>query len=286
MASSANSSTKNPPIKRPRTDVIDISSNESSPIQNNFINTTLDTTLALTILSPITSQAIPTQGIDASPLAPRALAFSTPPSSPFELHPYSTTLEDLPPRISNPPPPSSSQDFSQTLPQQTPMEFKPSFPPINLSRSRMSAQPEPFMSRDQVLEELSQLHTFFHNIEEAIQNAQNVQNSLIPPTSITSLQMLPPFHFTTTSTTTIPPFRPSLPPSSTFVRLDQSLWMEGPSLPQPQEHSCPYYQCTKTLIYNLRNEMRNLPVNGDASLAKVLHGVFQIALWILWNWRN
>ncbi|GKB55205.1 probable lactoylglutathione lyase, chloroplastic [Tanacetum coccineum] len=30
----------------------------------------------------------------------------------------------------------------------------------------------------------------------------------------------------------------------------------------------------------------NLPVNGDVSLAKVLHGVFQIALWIIWNWRN
>ncbi|GKA61714.1 RNA-directed DNA polymerase, eukaryota, reverse transcriptase zinc-binding domain protein [Tanacetum coccineum] len=30
----------------------------------------------------------------------------------------------------------------------------------------------------------------------------------------------------------------------------------------------------------------NLPVNGDTSLAKVHHDVFQIALWILWNWRN
>nr|GEU91673.1 hypothetical protein [Tanacetum cinerariifolium] len=106
--------------------------------------------------------------IDVSSLAPRALAFSTPPSSPFEPHPYSTTLEDLPPRIFNPPPPSSSQDFSQTLPQQTPIDFKPYFPLINLSRSRMSAQPEPFISRDQVLEELSQLHTLSHNIEEAI----------------------------------------------------------------------------------------------------------------------
>nr|GEU79269.1 hypothetical protein [Tanacetum cinerariifolium] len=101
----------------PRIDVIDSSSNESSPIQNNFVNTTLDTTLALTIPSLITSQTIPTQRIDASPLAPRDVAFSTPPSSPFEPHPYSTTLEDLPPRIFNPPPPSSSQDFSQTLPQ-------------------------------------------------------------------------------------------------------------------------------------------------------------------------
>ncbi|GJW13978.1 hypothetical protein Tco_0018111 [Tanacetum coccineum] len=39
--------------------------------------------------------------------------------------------------------------------------------------------------------------------------------------------MTPPFHFTTTSTTTIPPFRTSLPPSSTFFPLDQSLWIEA-----------------------------------------------------------
>ncbi|GJV12432.1 hypothetical protein Tco_1353973 [Tanacetum coccineum] len=114
------------------------------------------------------NQTISTQGTNVSPLAPRALVFSTPPSSPLEPHPYLTSLNDLPPRISNPPPPSLSQGLSQTLPLPTPMDFKPSFPPINLFRSRLSAQPEPFMSREQVLEELSQLHTFSHNIEEAI----------------------------------------------------------------------------------------------------------------------
>ncbi|GJU30807.1 hypothetical protein Tco_1174396 [Tanacetum coccineum] len=114
----ANSSTKNPPKKMPRIKVIDISSNESSPIQNNLINTTRDTTLALTIPSPITSQAIPTQRIDISPLAPRSLVFSTSPSSPLEPHPYLTSLENLPLRNSNPPPPSSSLGFSQTLLQQ------------------------------------------------------------------------------------------------------------------------------------------------------------------------
>nr|GEV90086.1 hypothetical protein [Tanacetum cinerariifolium] len=58
----------------PRTDFIDVSSNESSPIQNHFINTpqplnsinttlitTLDTTLALTIPPPTSIQTIPTQ---------------------------------------------------------------------------------------------------------------------------------------------------------------------------------------------------------------------------------
>ncbi|GJW31347.1 hypothetical protein Tco_0051379 [Tanacetum coccineum] len=79
------------------------------------------------------SQIIPTQGIDVSPLALRALVFSTPPSSPIEPHPYLTTLDDLPARISNPPPPSLSQSLSQTLPLPTPMDFEPSFPPINLS---------------------------------------------------------------------------------------------------------------------------------------------------------
>ncbi|GJV59610.1 hypothetical protein Tco_1465710 [Tanacetum coccineum] len=96
----------------PRTYVINISSNESSPIPQNNVSTTLDTTLALIIPSPITSQATPSQEIDVSPLAPRALAFSTPPSSPFEPHPYLTSLEDLPPRSSNPPPLPSSQGFS------------------------------------------------------------------------------------------------------------------------------------------------------------------------------
>ncbi|GJT99137.1 hypothetical protein Tco_1094655 [Tanacetum coccineum] len=215
----------------PRTEVIDILSNESSPIQNNLINTTLDTTLALTIPSPITSQAILTQGINVSPLAHRSLVFLTSTSSPLEPHLYLTSLEDLPPRSSNPPPPSSSLGFSQTLPQQTPMDFKPSFSPINLSRSRISAQPEPFLSRDQVVQELSQHQDFDHHLEAIIQNAQN---SLLPPFTTTSPQMPPippPFHFTTTFTTSTSPFRTSLPPSSTFVPLDQSLWMKGPSIP-------------------------------------------------------
>ncbi|GKF03569.1 RNA-directed DNA polymerase, eukaryota, reverse transcriptase zinc-binding domain protein [Tanacetum coccineum] len=30
----------------------------------------------------------------------------------------------------------------------------------------------------------------------------------------------------------------------------------------------------------------NFPVIGNAPLAKVLHGVFQITVWVLWNWRN
>ncbi|GJW77996.1 hypothetical protein Tco_0139678 [Tanacetum coccineum] len=136
------------------------------------------------------------------------------------------------------------------------MDFKPSFPPINLSRSRLSAQPKPFLSKEQVLDQLSQYQEFDHHIEEAIQNAQNVQNSLLPPFTTTSSQMPPPHHFTTNSTTTKPPFRSSLPPSSTFVPLDQSLWIEGPPIPSPQEQTCPHCQRTETIIDNLQNEMR------------------------------
>ncbi|GJV11535.1 hypothetical protein Tco_1353076 [Tanacetum coccineum] len=111
----------------PRTNIIDISSNEPSLIQNNFIPTTLDTTLSLIIKPPILSQTPPIQQIEASPLAHRELVFLTSPSSPFEPHPYLTSMEDLPPRSSNPPPPPPSQGFTQTLPQPTPMDFEPLF---------------------------------------------------------------------------------------------------------------------------------------------------------------
>ncbi|GJQ94555.1 hypothetical protein Tco_0005694 [Tanacetum coccineum] len=143
MALSANCSTQNPPRKALRTDFIDLSSNESSPNQNIPISTTLDTTLALTIPPLRICQTIHFQGTNISPLVPRALIFFTPPRSPFKSHPYLTTLDDLPPRNSNPPPPSLSQGHSQclfqTLTIPTPMDFEASFPPINLSRSRMCA---------------------------------------------------------------------------------------------------------------------------------------------------
>ncbi|GKA64246.1 hypothetical protein Tco_0763852 [Tanacetum coccineum] len=62
----ASSSIKNPPRKLARTNVIDI----SSPLQqNNLIPITLNTTLALSITPPMTSQTPPTQPIEVSPLA-------------------------------------------------------------------------------------------------------------------------------------------------------------------------------------------------------------------------
>ncbi|GJS05485.1 hypothetical protein Tco_0321993 [Tanacetum coccineum] len=179
----------------PRIDVIDISSNESSPIQNNPPNTTIDTTLALSLPSPITSQAILTQWIEVSPLAPRALVFSTLPSSCLEPHPYLNSLEELPPRSSNPPPPSSSPGFSQTLPQQTPMDFEPSFPLTNLSRSRLSTQPEPFLSRDQVETfvpqvELSVEQKYFSSVSTTSETSSNESTSSSPPTTIPNTSKL------------------------------------------------------------------------------------------------
>ncbi|GJV65649.1 hypothetical protein Tco_1476477 [Tanacetum coccineum] len=176
MASSANSSTQNPPRKMPRTDFIDISSNESSPIPNhptntsqplnsinttfNLTNATIDTTFALIIPPPTSIQTIPTQEPMISPLAPRALTFSTPPSSPLELHPYLTSLNDLPSKSSNPLSQTLLQGLSKTLPRPTLMDFKPSLPPINLSRSRLSAQLKTLMTMEPIQEELNHLYTF------------------------------------------------------------------------------------------------------------------------------
>nr|GEU99460.1 hypothetical protein [Tanacetum cinerariifolium] len=135
---------------------------------------------------------------------------------------------------------TKSDGFTQTLPQPTPIDFEPFFSPINLSMrgSRMSAQLEPLLSRDQVLQELCQYQDFTHRLEAAIQNAQNVQDILFPHFTTTSSPIPPSSYFTTTFITATPPFRPILPPSNTFIPVDHSLWMEGPSsLPQPQEHS-------------------------------------------------
>nr|GEV81734.1 hypothetical protein [Tanacetum cinerariifolium] len=102
MTSSASSSIKNPPRKIARTNVIDISSNKSSPLQeNNLITTTITTSLDLSLTPLNSSQTTPSQPIEASPLALRTLLFSTLPSSPY---PCLNSLDDLPPRSTNPPP--------------------------------------------------------------------------------------------------------------------------------------------------------------------------------------
>nr|GEV74743.1 zinc finger protein [Tanacetum cinerariifolium] len=109
---------------------------------------------------------------------------------------FFASLDYLPPRSSNSPPQSHSQGLFQTIPLPTPMEFEPSFLPINISSARISAQPEPFLIREKVLDKLSQYLDFDRHIVEAIQNAQQVRDSLIPPNTSFPPQML-----------TIPPFR-------------------------------------------------------------------------------
>ncbi|GKB47913.1 hypothetical protein Tco_0898666 [Tanacetum coccineum] len=76
----------------PRIDLIDISLKESSLIQNHPINTILDTTLALSIPPSTLGQTNSTHGNIVSPLAPRALVFSTSPNSLIEPHPYLSSL--------------------------------------------------------------------------------------------------------------------------------------------------------------------------------------------------
>ncbi|GJY75380.1 hypothetical protein Tco_0480496 [Tanacetum coccineum] len=194
MASSASSSIKNPPRKLARTDVIEISSNESSPLQeNNLTTTTITTTLALSFTLPNAIQMPHSQPIEASPLAPRTLLFSTPPSSP---HPFLNSLDEIPPRSTNPPPLPLNPAYYQTLPHTTLMDFEPSISPTNLSRrsNRMFAQPEPFMSQEQMLKEMGQLQDFSQNIESALRNAQSVQNSLLPPITFSQMPPLPTSH--------------------------------------------------------------------------------------------
>ncbi|GJR04568.1 putative reverse transcriptase domain-containing protein [Tanacetum coccineum] len=104
---------------------------------NTTLTTTLDTTLAIIIPPPSFIQTTTTLEPLTSPLAPRALTFSTPPISPLEPHPYLSSLNEIPPRCSNPLPQIISQGLSQTLSQSSPMDFEPSYPPINLSRCRV-----------------------------------------------------------------------------------------------------------------------------------------------------
>nr|GEV27163.1 cytochrome P450 [Tanacetum cinerariifolium] len=103
MASSACSSTKNPLRKLAKIDYIDLSSNKTSPIHPQLNpNTTIDTTLALTMPPPTSNQTTPMVEPLATSLPPRALTFSTPPNTPIEPHPYLSSTNDAPPRTSNP----------------------------------------------------------------------------------------------------------------------------------------------------------------------------------------
>ncbi|GKC42446.1 hypothetical protein Tco_1060168 [Tanacetum coccineum] len=106
----------------------------------------ISTTLALSITPPNASQTLHSQPIEPLPLAPRALIFTSPPTSP---HLYLNNIEESPPRSSNPPPfPSLDQINNQTFPYSDPMEYEPFFPPTNLSRRGC---PVPFCKGGQIL---------------------------------------------------------------------------------------------------------------------------------------
>ncbi|GJV85852.1 hypothetical protein Tco_1525750 [Tanacetum coccineum] len=223
MASSACSSTQNPPRKLAKIDYIDLTSNETSP-QPSQLNpiVTIDTTLALTIPPLTSNQATPMVEPFTSPLAPRALIFSTPPNTPIEPHPYLSSTNDAPPRSTNPFPQSIVQNLPQTLQQNSPIE--PTLPSPNL--------PNPSMERENIEQEIQNLQTFHQNVQEAIQNAQYVQDNLIPPTSLVShVQLLTLF--------SISPLYPKLLFSgdhslhqAIFGLLDQKPSLEQPTKPQ------------------------------------------------------
>ncbi|GKB86768.1 hypothetical protein Tco_0959040 [Tanacetum coccineum] len=156
-----------------------------------------------------------------SPLAPRALDFSTPPSSPLELHPYLSPMHDLPQRSSNPLPQTLSQGLSQTLSQPTLIDFEPSFHPINLTRSRLSAQPEPHILGNKSNKNLIN-STFFPEMSKKPSKMHNMCKiaSFVPPLSPHNKCHLP--------STSLPP--PQLP----YHHLDHHfhpptpLWIEDP----------------------------------------------------------
>nr|GEU77943.1 hypothetical protein [Tanacetum cinerariifolium] len=256
MASSASSTTRYPPSKTRQTNIIDVSSNESSPIHEptNNRTTMISITLALSITPPNARQTLPSQPIEPSPLAPRALIFFSPPTSP---HLYLDNIKDLPPRSLNPPPfPSLDQINNQNFPYSDLMEYEPFFPPTNLSRrgNRLCAQPKPSMTREQIIKELRKLQDLSNDIETTLYNAQNG-----PHTTTTTTMPPPPssLHPTTISTTTIPPFRPHLPPSQTPIHIDQSLWIDAPSSISPyQEQICPHCQRTHIFLHEVQDEMR------------------------------
>ncbi|GJZ41292.1 hypothetical protein Tco_0588178 [Tanacetum coccineum] len=124
----------------------------------------ISTTLTLSVTPPNASQTLLSQPIEPLPLAPRALTFYSPPTSP---HTCLNNIDDLPLRSLNPPPlPSFDQTKNQTLHHPDPMEFEPLFSPTNLSRrNRLCAQLEPFMTREQIMEEIRQLQDLSHDIE-------------------------------------------------------------------------------------------------------------------------
>ncbi|GJX70905.1 hypothetical protein Tco_0308076 [Tanacetum coccineum] len=90
MASSACSSTQNPPKNASKVTYIDLTSNEAYPQPHHA---TIDTTLALIIPPPIPNMVEPF----ASPLGTRALVFTTPLNTPNNPHPFLSSLNDAPP---------------------------------------------------------------------------------------------------------------------------------------------------------------------------------------------
>nr|GFA73986.1 hypothetical protein [Tanacetum cinerariifolium] len=109
---------------------------------NNYITTPPTTPLETPPQTPLTSHVtnllvIPSlapQPIMPTTLAPCELIFTTPPTSP---HLYLNTLEELPPRSTNPPPLPTFESIERLVSYSPPlsdrMDVEPSLPPSNLT---------------------------------------------------------------------------------------------------------------------------------------------------------
>ncbi|GJR35207.1 hypothetical protein Tco_1210891 [Tanacetum coccineum] len=163
QGTSANQEVPNDPVDNYTLDPIPYL-NQLPPIKGGEypeFKQTKDTTLALSIPPQSIIQTTLNLEPFTTPLAPRALTFSNQPRTPLESYPYLSSTNEIPPRPINPLP---QLILPQTLPQTTPLT-----------------------ERERIQQEINNLQTFHHNVQEAIQNAQHVQDSLIPPTSITHI---------------------------------------------------------------------------------------------------
>ncbi|GJX39776.1 hypothetical protein Tco_0253079 [Tanacetum coccineum] len=116
----------------------------TSPIQT--LTTLKFTPPSLTTLPLVPTQPSKQTPLHATDLDPLELIFSTPPTSPY---PFFDTLEDLPPRSTNPPHLSSFESI-KCMAKQPPllskiMDVKPPLPPF----PPQFPQPQPFLSIDQ-----------------------------------------------------------------------------------------------------------------------------------------
>ncbi|GJW91469.1 hypothetical protein Tco_0169022 [Tanacetum coccineum] len=105
----------------------------------------------------------------ALPLGPRALVFTTPPNILNDPHPFLSSLNDAPPRPTNPFPHSLRQNIPKPSQNKAPVE--PTIPSLPPNSHHVNAQTNPSVEREIIQQEIHNLQAFYQNIQEAIHNA-------------------------------------------------------------------------------------------------------------------